>query len=624
MSAAKKILLVMLEFAAWDRGRAWAYTGNFAVEEGLSANGVECAVLPAFAEMQSDGRGSWLSRAKSLFGGRRFDQVWLWLVHASYDPAFMDFVSNLAPVRVGWLGESLEYHPEEYSRHPHLIRRRSTVEAQVRQMTHVLAVDEADAEYINRNGLARSLWIPMAIPKRYIGQSLEPEERSRAVFYGSIYGERQEWLRRGCADKVLELPPPPENATPFPEQFDELNRNCLNYLNDGAQATENHLTAYVDALRRVRRGCFDAWMTDLRRRLAVVNLPSFGKVYTSRVVESMAAGRPVISWEIPDRPRNRALFVNGKEILLFRRDQPEVLAEHIRRLERDPGLSQEIAATARQRVIRFHTWEERARQILGWIENGCEPAYGEQVEPASRVGATANEYYRHLFTQHKDQSAATPNQEESERGKAISKSLGVIADVFLAERSLRLIDVGCGRGWLTQILSTFGHAEGVDPVEEVIQHARKLFPSVPFTVGTPRTLLESPTFEPFDVVVCSEVIEHVPYDRQQAFIGELAQLLKKPGFVIITTPRAEVFDSWMALTNHSLQPVDDWLTEGMLRMMMSRAGFHRLHTDRICYSRSDRQFRTQPSSAGPDRSIALYQVGVFKHIGLKMPADDAM
>jgi 2-polyprenyl-3-methyl-5-hydroxy-6-metoxy-1,4-benzoquinol methylase len=615
MIAVKKILLVMLEFAAWDRGRAWSYTGNFAVEEGLSANGVECTVLPALAEALPDGRQSWLYRVKSLFADRRFDQVWVWLVHAAYDPAFMDFVSSLAPIRVGWLGESLEYHPEEYSRHPHLIQRRSFVEAQVRQMTHVLAVDEADAEYINRNGLSRALWIPMAIPKRYIGHSVEPEERSKAAFYGSIYGERQEWLRRGCADKVLELPPPPENVTPFPAQFDELNRNCLSYLNNGCQVTGNHLGAYVDELRKIRRGCFDAWMKDLQRRLAVVNLPSFGKVYTSRVVETMAAGRPVLSWEIPDRPRNRALFEDGKEILLFRKDQPELMAEHIRRLTQDPGLSQEIAAHARQKVTRFHTWEERALQILDWIENEREPTYGEQGETVIRGGATANEYYRHLFTHHKDCSAATPTQEEGERGKAISKFLGVIADVFLSERSMRLIDVGCGRGWLTQMLSTFGYAEGVDPVEEVIQHARKLFPSVPFTVGTPRTLLESPSFEPFDVVVCSEVIEHVPYDCQQAFIGELAQLLKKPGFLVITTPRAEVFDTWMALTNHSLQPVDDWITEGMLQMMMSRAGLHRLHKNWICYSRSDHRFRIQPSPVSSDRSIALYQVGAFKNIG---------
>jgi 2-polyprenyl-3-methyl-5-hydroxy-6-metoxy-1,4-benzoquinol methylase len=622
MSANRKILLGMLEFAAWERGRAWSYTGNFAVEEGLSANSVECVVLPAFAGVPPGAQGSWLASARSLFAGLRFDQVWLWLVHIAYDPDFMDFISELAPVRVGWLGESLNYLPEEYAQHPHLIQRRAAVEAQVRRMTHVLAVDEADADYINRNGLSRALWIPMAVPRRYIGDSMASAHRPRAAFYGSIYGERRNWLRRGCADQVLELPPPPENATPFPGQFDELNRHCFQFLSSGAPVSADHLTAYVEGLRVIRRGCFDAWMQDLRQRLAVVNLPSFGKVYTSRVVESMAAGCPVVSWEIPDRPRNRALFEDGQEILLFPKDQPEVLSEHVRRLARDAGTSQAIAARARQKVIQFHTWENRGRQILDWIENGREPAYGEPAASTVCSGAGAGEYYRLLFAHHPARSAPAPNQEEAERGKAVLNHIRIIADLFLPGQPLRMIDVGCGRGWLTQMLSAYGHAEGVDPVEAVIRHARRMFPSVSFSVGCPRTLRQSPIFEPFDIVVCSEVIEHIPYDRQQVFVGELAQLLKKPGFAVLTTPRAEVFDSWMALTNHRLQPVDDWLTEGMLRMRMQKAGFHQLHANWICYSRSDRQFRIQPVGANAGRSIALYQVGVFKHNGREIPADD--
>ena len=58
-------------------------------------------------------------------------------------------------------------------------------------------------------------------------------------------------------------------------------------------------------------------MDALPRDTVVVDLPRSVGIYLGRVVEAMASGRPMAAWDVPGRPRNRALFEDGAEILLF-------------------------------------------------------------------------------------------------------------------------------------------------------------------------------------------------------------------------------------------------------------------------------------------------------------------
>ncbi len=82
---------------------------------------------------------------------------------------------------------------------------------------------------------------------------------------------------------------------------------------------------------------------------------------------------------------------------------------------------------------------------------------------------------------------------------------------FAANKNLELLDLGCGRGWLAPFLSKYGNVTGIDFAPAGIGFARHNFsdhgtffladPSLPF-LGLSET-------KQFDVVVCSEVIEHV-------------------------------------------------------------------------------------------------------------------
>jgi len=101
------------------------------------------------------------------------------------------------------------------------------------------------------------------------------------------------------------------------------------------------------------------------------------KAYAGRVTEAMAGNVPVVSWEIPGRPRNLALFEDGKEILLFPREDEACFIEILNRLHRDLSFGRGILTAARQKVLRFHTSEIRVRQVFDWIEEGLEPTFGD-------------------------------------------------------------------------------------------------------------------------------------------------------------------------------------------------------------------------------------------------------
>lgn len=223
-------------------------------------------------------------------------------------------------------------------------------------------------------------------------------------------------------------------------------------------------------------------------------------------------------------------------------------------------------------------------------------------------------YYSELFIHNEYCSSPEPNDEESARWQVISGMLDMVARTSLAGRPLRILDAGCGRGWMTSLLMRYGSAEGIDPVEPVIQYARSLFPQAGFTAGTPAEQLASDGFSPYDIVVCSEVIEHVKYADQQQFAATLAELLVKGGYLLITTPRAEIFDIWMQITGNNLQPVDDWLTEGMLKQLFLQAGCHNLANGRVYYDMADGSFHGVQPSDEKNRYLALYQVALFKKI----------
>jgi ubiquinone/menaquinone biosynthesis C-methylase UbiE len=129
---------------------------------------------------------------------------------------------------------------------------------------------------------------------------------------------------------------------------------------------------------------------------------------------------------------------------------------------------------------------------------------------------------------------------------------------------IRSLDVGCGTGWLAEQLARYGEVCGLDISEEAVQQARRRVPAGTFTVAD--FLNEPITWEPFDLVICSEVIEH--FVDQAGAVRELARLTKPGGTLILTTPNKDVAspDEFPAAL---LQPVENWLTRAELIQLLS-------------------------------------------------------
>ncbi len=615
----KRALLIQLDFQTWATARPWTYSAAFGVQEGLRANDVECVTVPAIAEHACSTPASWVYHAKKALAGQHFDQVWLWLIHTPLDQATLEWVAQLAPVRVGVLMESLHYDVEDYAWAPQLKHRAAQLAAQLPYLTHVLAPDEQDAAELKARGFANVLWWPPMVPERFIVPPAGAPTQAQAVFHGTPYGRRQHWVSEPALTGRLHCAKGTQPPTRNQQLFDQLQQVAAQYLAEGHAVTDEAIREYAQSLQQIRLAEFSEWMGQLGQWPAVVNLPSLAKFYGGRVMEAMAAGRPVISWDIPGHPKNRGLFEPEQDLLLFPPDDPQALAGQIDRILHDRIFAASLAQRAQGKIKRYHTAERRLQGTLEWIHTGQTPDYGlsEQAHspsaaqttvPASaaqsspsatglptadpishpsakvpKVSMDQNAFYVDLFVNKPAWSTPEPNADEAARWSKIASFLEHVLRQTGREtpgRTLRILDVGCGRGWLTNLATVYGTCEGIEPVAGVVEHARRMFPHIRFEAGTPETVLARPDFMPFDIVLCSEVIEHVPHPEKPGFVAQLAQLLTSEGYLILTTPRGDVWEEWRRIAPPN-QPVEDWVTEQQLGQLLADGGFHHLGLERI-------------------------------------------
>lgn len=113
-------------------------------------------------------------------------------------------------------------------------------------------------------------------------------------------------------------------------------------------------------------------------------------------------------------------------------------------------------------------------------------------------------------------------------------------DVGCPLSGIKILDVGCGGGLLSEPLGRLGAAvTGIDPLEDNIRTAilhKSADPALDKLIQyKPCTLEEvaEQDFGPFDAVVASEVVEHV--NNIEAFIQSCFHVLKPGGSLFITT-----------------------------------------------------------------------------------------
>jgi GT2 family glycosyltransferase/glycosyltransferase involved in cell wall biosynthesis/2-polyprenyl-3-methyl-5-hydroxy-6-metoxy-1,4-benzoquinol methylase/Flp pilus assembly protein TadD len=369
------ILLIQLEFPNWAQARAWTYPACFGVAEGLRANGATCTTIPLMANA-SFSTESWLTHARQAIGGRQFDQVWVWLVHSPLDPTVLEWITGLAPIRVGIVMESLVYEEEDYAWASHLRTRQGLVDKQLGAFTHALLPDERDVDSLASRMPIQTLWWPTMVPARFISPPEHPPVHRLGVFHGQPYGPRRQWVSHDALKSHLSFVSPASPQTRPQQQFDQLQQTMSERLSSHTLITRGQMSEYADTLRLIRETEFTQWMAQLPQWAAIVNLPSLAKFFGGRVYEGMAAGRPVLSYAVPHHPLNNTLFTEGEEILFFSPDSPDSLRDLLDRVIHDDTFADAIAQKAQRKLRAYHTSEHRMAQTLCWIETGQQPDYG--------------------------------------------------------------------------------------------------------------------------------------------------------------------------------------------------------------------------------------------------------
>lgn len=166
------------------------------------------------------------------------------------------------------------------------------------------------------------------------------------------------------------------------------------------------------------------------------------------------------------------------------------------------------------------------------------------------------------------------NEEETIRWHAIESALKQHAKTT----PLNIADFGCGRGWLSNKLSHFGNVTGFDISEKAIANAQHSYPGINFICLDASTSIPPELTGKFDLVVSSEVIEHL--HDQASYLKNIYSLLRTGGEVLITTPNGKWHDAFYQGERISWkQPVENWITLPGLIRLLNHTGFVPLFSD---------------------------------------------
>ena len=109
----------------------------------------------------------------------------------------------------------------------------------------------------------------------------------------------------------------------------------------------------------------------------------------------------------------------------------------------------------------------------------------------------------------------------------------LIKKIFLQRQNIKILEIGCSSGPLLKLLVSQGYSQvvGIDNSKEAIRLCKERgFKKVYLKDGA------KPSFksEQFDVVIASDVLEHIQDDKRA--IKGWQRILKKGGFIICFVP----------------------------------------------------------------------------------------
>ena len=341
-----QILYLPLEFESWFSAKKLAYPVGVGMIEGFYNNDIQHLTIPMLYNTDI-----WLSHIKAIVGDRKFDQVWVEVVHSIIPTPILEWIATLAPIRVGFIIESLTIAPGEFKDNPIGTQRRVfNLKSKLPYLTHAIVCDGRDIAKLN---IPTMLYSP-SIPKQLIRKP--HSTNNKPIFYGTPYGDRKAWLNL-LGDRITVNPSSQEDVGYLPVIFE-------NFFLQRYQPSD-----YPDFFRRWysnRQSLYAVWINCIHELdgCAMIGLPHRTEVDSGRNIENMAAGKPVISFLL-----NNDLtptFEDGKNILYYK--DMDGLIKCIDKLQKDPDLRFRLAEAAGKNILENYTTEIQVKRILEFIK----------------------------------------------------------------------------------------------------------------------------------------------------------------------------------------------------------------------------------------------------------------
>ncbi len=352
------ILYLCLEFEKWNIARPWTFQANLGLEDGFKYNNLTYFTITT----------PWLNKAKELCKDFTFDQVWIEIVHQSPDVDILNWLEEVAPIRIGLIFESLSYHECDSVNSNVLKERKQNVLRKVKHLTHLISVDEKDVDFFNHSLKISSFWWPSCMPERFIKSSIDlKSKKPNAVFSGTVYGKRVALLNSIKAEKIVTYQSSPDRNNLYHIIFDLTHIFTSKLLKSWKWDLSFFYSVYMNLLRYTREKNYKIYLNSIAKFCIVLNLPSIVKAYPGRVTEAMSVGSVVISNIIENRQLNHALFDDQVEIILFNSDRPDEFRKSIISIIANPKLREDISNKAYENLKKNHTIEKRIKEVQKWI-----------------------------------------------------------------------------------------------------------------------------------------------------------------------------------------------------------------------------------------------------------------
>ena len=130
----------------------------------------------------------------------------------------------------------------------------------------------------------------------------------------------------------------------------------------------------------------------------------------------------------------------------------------------------------------------------------------------------------------------------------------------LALKQPRILEMGCGTGWLSEKLCNFGTVTGIDLSPKAIAIAKQRGCSAEFIAAD--ILTYDQPLGLFDLVVACDTLFYV--SDQIVFMDKIAKLVKPGGFLILVTINSFVYERRSDIPPPANGQVRTWLTRRQL------------------------------------------------------------